>query len=520
MSAKSIILLLSILLLALFLRSKDIASNPPELFSDEIVNYVSARSIIEKGHDLEGRLHPYFSDRLELRPPAYGYFSYVSSRIFGENAIGIRAPAIFFGIVSIILVYLLTLEFFKDRDTALFAAFFMAIIPWHIHYSRVGWEPASFLPFLLLSTYLFCYGINRKKHSAIVTSFGIFTITIYTYQAAPLYSFLFLATLLILNRRYFLREWRVLLVGVLISALLLIPYIWTFINEPTGLYDRARAISTFSKGMNFESINTFLENYFNHFSPSFFFINGDPNLRHGAQTGTIYWAMLPFLLAGLVYLITSAIDRKVRIFIIFWIVIFPLAGALTNDGVPHATRSLAGAPVMCILSAFGAVCLVRSTAQLIGSKKYLFVLYTVVLYSVIVIVSLTSLLNFSKKYYYQYPKTSFAWWEYGYADIFSEIHKIGADYKRVCIEGLDYFHEQAILDYYARGSELKFINDINQHKCTLRGTILVQRSSKKKSQFFNLIKIIKAPNGKVQYYIYARPIQTEAQKIYSPRHDE
>ena len=502
MSTKSILLLLSILLLALFLRSKDIASNPPELFSDELINFVSARSVIENGHDLEGRLLPYFSDRLELRPPVYGYFSYLSSRIFGENVIGLRVPAIFFGLAAIVLVYLLTLEFFKDRDTALFAAFFMAIIPWHIHYSRVGWEPASLLPFLLLSTCLFWYGINRKKHSAIVTSFGLFTITIYTYQAAPLYSFLFLAILLTLNWRYFLKEWRVLLFGFLLSALLLIPYIWTVLNEPYQLYHRAGSIFTFSKGLNFESMNIFLTNYFSHFSPAFLFINGDPNLRHGAQTGVIYWVMLPFILAGLVYLITSGVDRKVRIFIIFWIVVLPLGGALTNDGVPHATRSLVGAPVMCILSGLGVVNLVRSICHLAGSKKLSYALYPL-----IVIISLISLAVFSKKYFYQYPKISFAYWEYGYKDIFSEIHKIEADYKRVCLEGLDYLHEQPILDFYARDSELKFINDINRHKCTLRGTILVQRSDERKNKRFKLIKIIWAPDGWALYYIYGWPIR-------------
>ena len=186
MGAKSAILLVIILVLALFLRSKDIESNPPELFSDEIVNFVSARSVIEKGHDLEGNLMPYFSDRVEPRPPVYGYFSYLFTRVFGESAAGIRSAAIFFGIVSIILVYLLTLEFFKDSDSALFAAFFMAIIPWHIHYSRAGWEPASLLPFLLLSMYLFIYGVNRDKKFIIASSFGFFALTIYTYQAAPL----------------------------------------------------------------------------------------------------------------------------------------------------------------------------------------------------------------------------------------------------------------------------------------------------------------------------------------------
>jgi hypothetical protein len=107
--------------------------------------------------------------------------------------------------------------------SSLFAAFFMAIIPWRTHFSKVGWEPASLFPFLLISVYLFSYGVNRYWKLLIASSFGLFPITIYTYQVAPLNSILFLAALPILNRRYFLKEWKVLLSGVAMSTLILLP---------------------------------------------------------------------------------------------------------------------------------------------------------------------------------------------------------------------------------------------------------------------------------------------------------
>lgn len=502
MSTKSIYILILILLLALFLRSKDIESNPPELFSDEIVNFVSARSVIERGYDLEGNLMPYFSDRVEPRPPVYGYFSYLFTRVVGESAAGIRSAAIFFGIVSIILVYLLTLEFFKDSDSALFAAFFMAIIPWHIHYSRAGWEPASLLPFLLLSTYLFIYGVNRNKKLIIASSFGFFALTVYTYQAAPLYSFLFLASLLILYRNYFFKEWRVLLFGAMIAAFLLIPYVWSVFNVP-HFYRRAGWIFTFANGFNAETVNVFLSNYFSHFSPAFLFIDGDPNIRHGAQTGTLYWAMLPFLFAGVVYLLTSKPDKKVLIFIIFWIVVFPLAGALTNDGVPHATRSLPGAPVMCVLSGYGVSGLIRSLSGMAGGRKAAYALYAAV-----IVLSLVSLSIFSKRYFYLYPKISYPAWEYGQKDIFTEIRKIEGDYKRVCLESMEYLHEKPLLDYYARDSKLDFTTDMKLNKCTRRGTIRVQTSNKRKNELFRLIKIIKAPNVESIFYIFGSPVRS------------
>ena len=499
MDAKNTILLVLILILALFLRSKDVESNPPELFSDEVVNFVSARSVIERGHDLEGNLMPYFSDIIEPRPPVYGYFSYLFTRIFGEGAAGVRSAAVFFGIVSIVLVFLLTLEFFKDTDSALFAAFFIAIIPWHIHYSRAGWEPASLLPFLLLSVYLFIYGVNRNKKFIIATSFGFFALTIYTYQAAPIYSFLFLASLLILYRHYFFKEWKVLLFGAVIAACLTIPYIWTALNAP-HFFRRAGWIFTFANGYNMESVNVFLSNYFAHFSPAFLFIDGDPNIRHGALTGTLYWVMLPFLLAGVVYLITSVADKKVRLFIIFWLIVFPLAAALTNDGVPHATRSLVGAPVMCVLSGYGVSGLVHSVSGMAGGKKAAYALYAAV-----IVISLVSLFIFSKRYFYWYPKASYASWEYGQKEIFTEIRKIEGDYKRVCLESMERLHKLPLLDYYARDSKLDFTTNMNLGKCDIRGTIRVQRSGEKINGLFKLIKVIKGPDGSPIFYIFGSP---------------
>ncbi len=137
---RTYILLFLILVLALFLRSYDLSNNPPELFSDELINYVSAKSIIETGTDLYGRFMPYFTDVVELRPPVYGYSAYLSSLILGENIIAIRAPAVFFGLVTIIGLYLLAFELFRDRRLAIFSAFFYDYNPlaYSLFKSRVG----------------------------------------------------------------------------------------------------------------------------------------------------------------------------------------------------------------------------------------------------------------------------------------------------------------------------------------------------------------------------------------------
>lgn len=76
-----------------------------------------------------------------------------------------------------------------------------------------------------------------------------------------------------------------------------------------------------------------------------------------------------------------------------------------------------------------------------GTKKYSYALY-----AVIVIVSLASLLIFSKKYFYAYIVISCSSWNFGQKDIFSEIRKLEKSYKWECIDNINYSNELQILD--------------------------------------------------------------------------
>jgi 4-amino-4-deoxy-L-arabinose transferase-like glycosyltransferase len=492
-----ILVLAPILALGLFLRAVNISDNPPELFSDEIINFVSARSVIEKGHDLHGNLSPYFSDRTEPRPPVYGYFTYASSKIFGDGALGIRAPAIFFGLACIVLVYLITRELFRDETSALLAAFFMAIIPWSIHYSRADWEPASFLPLLLLSVYMLVYGIRSRRRWVTVLAFGMFSLTVYTYQAAPLYSFLFLSALGVIHVRYFLVEWKVLLAGCFLAGILIIPYVSLVMGESASL-GRAERIFTFSEGVTPESIGAFFTNYISHFKASFLFMDGDLNLRHDARTGMIYWVMLPLIIAGLVYLFKSGFDRRSIYFVLFWIAVFPLAAALTNDGVPHATRALAGAPLVCILSGLGAGGLLKDLACRTRRP-----VYSLILASVIVVSSLVSLALFARNYYYEYPKESYGAWEYGHRSIFARIEELKDKYKCVCMGNLHYGNDLQIIDYYARDWNIDVLSNMDDPACMEKGTLIVhtQRPRQFRRNSF-IIERIDMPEDMKSYFIY------------------
>jgi hypothetical protein len=91
-----------------------------------------------------------------------------------------------------------------------------------------------------------------------------------------------------------------------------------------------------------------------HFSPQFLFLSGDHLDRHGVRGfGAMLHVELLFLAVG----IYTALKRRSTAdrFLLGWFLLYPLSAALTNEGVPHALRTLHAVPCPQILSAMGVV---------------------------------------------------------------------------------------------------------------------------------------------------------------------
>lgn len=87
-------------------------------------------------------------------PPLYSILMFFWIRIFGDGEISIRFPPLVFGLMSVVLIYLLGKRY-SDTRTSLFAAFLLATSLVHISYSREA-RPYSLVFFsIILSIYSF-----------------------------------------------------------------------------------------------------------------------------------------------------------------------------------------------------------------------------------------------------------------------------------------------------------------------------------------------------------------------------
>ena len=148
-------LLIIIILIAGFLRLYKLGSYPA-FNADEAALGYNAYSLIKTGMDEHGNKWPiHFQSFNDYKPGGYVYIILPFIKIFGLNEWSVRIPSAILGIATVYVLYLLVKILIEDRRVALMASMFLAISPWHIHFSRGGWEVNVATFFIITGVYLF-----------------------------------------------------------------------------------------------------------------------------------------------------------------------------------------------------------------------------------------------------------------------------------------------------------------------------------------------------------------------------
>ena len=104
----------------------------------------------------------------------------------GLNAEAARIPGASAGVLSVLFIYLLVDELFKNKKIATISALFLAISPWDIQFSRGSWEVNVATFFVLLGVYLFVVFTRSKKFWHLALSIFFFSfISLYIPRTAP-----------------------------------------------------------------------------------------------------------------------------------------------------------------------------------------------------------------------------------------------------------------------------------------------------------------------------------------------
>lgn len=150
------ILLFSILLFSLLTRVYKL-NLPKEKYFDEVYHAFTAGLILHNDPKAWEwwNPHPEGFAYEWTHPPIAKLGMFVGMKVFGENAFGWRIVQAILGTGAVYLVYLIALNIFKDKKTALLSSFIFSLDGLALVMSRIGMNDSYLLFFSLLSIYLF-----------------------------------------------------------------------------------------------------------------------------------------------------------------------------------------------------------------------------------------------------------------------------------------------------------------------------------------------------------------------------
>jgi 4-amino-4-deoxy-L-arabinose transferase-like glycosyltransferase len=474
-----------ILLFAAALRLYDIGGVPTELDADEIDLYNSAYSIATTGYDLDGTLLPYLYSPVTRNPPIYALAAYGSSLIFGRTPLGLRLPAVVFGLIAIMLLYGIAFELTRRVDIALATAFLMATQPIFVHFARVGWEPASELPFLLGGLLMMLHAMRSSTIPIwkILAASLVLGLTAYTYMGGWFYAALLGGAILGFNLRRFASRRGVLAVAGACAIWLLVaaPALWMwFFDEHT--VSHTLRMATFAGGVSASSSHTFFANYAAHFNWSYLVTTGEPKpaitWRYLDGMGAFFGWVVPLAALGLAVSARYIRPRWALVWTWLWLVAYPLGGALTNEGTPgtpNAPRTLAGAPVFCILAAIGVALLFDWAASL--RRPRIVRIVGLGVRTIFATAVIFSTVYFARFYFTRYVHQDSNAWFSGTRALFTAIKENRDGYKRVCFNvRAAWYPLPTFVRFYLTGSPLRVINGVGDPSCSLPGSLVAADS--------------------------------------------
>ena len=421
-----------IVILGAILRLYNVSNNPPGLYIDEISTAYNANEILTKGVDQFGVKYPlWFRAFGEYKMPVLVYLTSGSIALFGRTEYAVRFPSAAAGIFTLIVFYFLVEELssfakkhipFSPPIFSLVSTLFLAISPWHIQFSRGGFENNVALFFYILSLLLGVYFYKHKKSLYLFLSFLFLALTMYTYNAfrfiAPVTFIAFLGVFYFKSKENIKR----LLPSALFFVILILPVVlFSLTGQGITRFSETSALSV-NKNI-FQNLVALITNYISYFSFKFLFVVGDGIGRHEMPNfGVLQFWNLPFLILGL-YFTVKYIKNALFAIIIFLLFITPIPAALTVPS-PHALRSLLMVVPFTLMISYGFLWTLEKLLK--GRGKLLI--------PVILLVIVYEFFFYLHFYYYHYPIVNSPDWGAGYKEMVQKTMKYKPEFKHVIVD--------------------------------------------------------------------------------------
>lgn len=344
----------SIVLVALLVRSANLITHPYPWSGDEASIGLQARMI------LDGRLSNFFQTSWSSQPNWSFVPDAIAFKLFGDGILAVRLVSVLSGTLSVLCVYLLGKELINTK-VGLMAAAFLALFPIHAHFSRIGVHNINDSLMVCLCLWLALRALRTGRLSTSVLS-GVFTgLTLYTYVGTRFVLILVLGVFIYvaLFQRNLLKQHLANLGAFLLAAFITVaPMAYFFIKNPLLFVGRIGQEGILFNGWLFDhaertgqSVGAVL---LDQFSRSTLVYIADGTAGSFFNSPRPYLNILGAILAllGMAYSFQKIRQRSHVILLAwFWSVVF-FGGVLTLNP-PANTRLVMTGPAVALFVALG-----------------------------------------------------------------------------------------------------------------------------------------------------------------------
>lgn len=363
--------ILLILSIAIFFRLYNLTATPPGLYPDEAMNGNNAVEALATGH---------FKVFYPENNGREGLFMNIQALFLKWTGVHeawvLRLPSALFGIITVVGVYLLAWQLLKKYRYGQLAAsassFLLAISFWHILFSRIGFRAIMSPAFMVWGLYLLALGLellfekNKNAWGWLTLGIGgaVYGGGMYSYIAyrvTPLLILFFFAVYWFFFRVDYKKLLGAFAVYVASSLVVFAPLGWYFLKNPADFFGRTSQLSVTASAHPLGDLFINIAK-----TIGMFWWHGDYNWRQNyAGAPELYWIVGILFAAGLIYAFASLFkkfrsddpDRRWETItwwtMLVWFALAFLPVVISNEGIPHALRSILMVPPIFIITGLG-----------------------------------------------------------------------------------------------------------------------------------------------------------------------
>lgn len=389
---KNIAIIIFILIIASVFRLWQLGHVPVSMSDDEVRLTYNSYSIWKTAKDISGNTFPLFFvvGGYAFNPvPIYITSLFVGT--FGLNMFASRLPFAISGIMTVILLYLITNKLLKNKSIAILSSLALSFSAWHLQLSRFAYEGTISFFFYVLGVLIF---ISVKKNNILFTVMAMlsFLFGFYSYSGYKLILLPIMAVLIWYKYKDLsFKQFTIIILFILFTFSTFVflgktqnatkygsqIFFFQDFNSAAKAIELERRASQspdfieklYHNKLTFWS-KIFAERYSYAFSPQYLFNSQE---QSGVLSiwfrGELYYVEALFFVLGALYIFYK--KRKEFLLIILFLIIAPIPSGLGAEPITYAIRSSFMLPWLYIIIGAG----IYSLSYFIKNRKFQFFAY-------------------------------------------------------------------------------------------------------------------------------------------------